>query len=355
MSTSYLCTAVKAPFQRIDFDLPEPAPGEALVRLTRCTICRSDLHTYFGRRSAEFPLIVGHEIAGRIEAFGADTPRIDSNGTPLTIGCRVAWSTMASCGVCFYCLRSLPQKCESLFKYGHERTESHRPIGGGTATHLLLRPGTPVHRLPECLPDELAAIANCAGATVAAVVRNAGELKDRIVLVLGAGVLGLIACAMAKRAGATVFAVDPIDDNRERAVRFGATATCHPNEANELLRKYAGGHGADAVLELAGPKESVELALKSARIGGTVVLAGSVNPVSSISIEPEWIVRRCLTIRGVHNYGPPDLGLALEFLNTGSAPFGELLGPSFPLHDVDAAFAYAESHPGRRVVLDCEG
>jgi putative phosphonate catabolism associated alcohol dehydrogenase len=249
----------------------------------------------------------------------------------------VTWPVAVSCRSCFFCDDGLPQKCEALYKYGHARGL----LGGGLAEHVLLRPGTAVLRVPDGLSDRVVAPANCATATSAAVLRAAGELAGRSVLVLGAGMLGLAACAMAKAAGASVFVHDPEPACRERAAAFGAS------EGEPSPR------GADVVLELAGVAASVRAALERVRIGGTVVLAGTVAPTPGIDLDPERIVRRMLTLRGVHNYHPRDLVTALDFLaGPGRAlPFESLVGATFPLTRAEDAFTHALNHPGTRVAV----
>src|SRR5262245_2931038 len=111
------------PLEMVTHPVPEPAGGEVLVRISCCTLCGSDLHTHAGRRSGPVPAVLGHEITGRIEAFGPDAPRTDITGAALAVGDRITWSLVVSCGDCFFCRGDLPQKCERLFKYGHERAD----------------------------------------------------------------------------------------------------------------------------------------------------------------------------------------------------------------------------------------
>jgi alcohol dehydrogenase len=211
-------------------------------------------------------------------------------------------------------------------------------------------------RLPEEVPDALAAPANCATATVAAALRCGGKIAGRTVLVLGAGQLGLTACAMAKSAGAEhVLVSDPDLTRRARALAFGATGlvSAQPDELAAAVTDASAGRGADLVLELAGVAESVQAALALPRIGGTVVLAGTVLPTPSVQLDPEKVVRNMLTIRGLHNYTAGDLGAAVAFLaGPGQAyPFASLVGPSYRLDETEQAFAHAHAHPGSRVAV----
>ena len=147
--------------------LPTPVPrgAEILVRVESCTLCGSDLHSFEGRRKVPVPTILGHEIVGRIEAFGPDSVRTDAAGSSLEVGCRVVWGLVAACGECFYCQRDLSQKCLRSVKYGHESFRSGYELLGGLAEHCLLMPGTAIVRLPEDLSLNTISPSGCATAT----------------------------------------------------------------------------------------------------------------------------------------------------------------------------------------------
>jgi alcohol dehydrogenase len=248
----------------------------------------------------------------------------------------------------------LPQKCAALFKYGHQRVQLAQPFAGGLADYVLLVPGTAVFRVPDGLSDALAAPANCATATVAAVLRTAGAAAGRSVLIFGAGMLGLTACALAQaRGAAAVLASDPDPARRARSLTFGATHAFAPAELAAGIAEVTQGRGADVTLELAGVAASVTAGLALTRIGGTLVLAGTVLPTPSVPLDPEAVVRRMLTIRGVHNYAPCDLAAAFDFLEgAGKAyPFAELVSRTFRLDEVEQAFVHGHAHPGRRVAV----
>lgn len=344
------------PMETVQYAAPEPIGAEVLVRVTCCTLCRSDLHTHAGRRMEATPTVLGHEITGRIERFGPEAAPVDYSGRPAAVGTRVTWAVAVGCGECYFCAEDLPQKCARPYKYGHMRVSPGEPIGGGLADSIVLRPGTSWFAVPDEIPDRVAAPANCATATVAGLLRHAGPIAGRSVLVLGAGVLGVTACAMAQSAGArAVVASDPAPACRERAFRFGATHSCtaDASERAACVAELTHGRGADIVLELAGTAESVQAGLAQTRTGGTLVLAGTVAPVGPLVFDPEQIVRRMLTIRGVHNYHPRDLELALAFLagRGRGFPFADLVAAEYPLEEAEAAFAYAHAHPGVRVAV----
>jgi len=342
------------PCEVVSFARPEPCGSEVLVQVTCCTLCRSDLHTHAGRRVEPTPTILGHEIVGRVAAFGPDSPRIDAAGQPVEIGSRITWAVVVGCGGCFFCANELPQKCCQPYKYGHHRVELACPVGGGLADHVVLVPRTYWLRVPDEVPDFVAAMASCATATAAGVVRNGGPVEGRSVLIFGAGVLGLTACAMVRSAGAReVIVSDPVAACRERAQLFGATHVFPPESLQAGVFDVTSGRGADVVYELAGTATTVEAALAFARTGATVILAGTVVPVGTVSLDPERVVRQMVTIRGVHNYLPRDLSTALEFLaGPGQAyPWQSLISGAFPLDEIESAFAAAHKQPGVRIAV----
>jgi len=329
--------------------IPEPRRGEALVRVLGCTICGSDLHSVSGRRTVPTPTILGHEIVGEIVQIDeGESPRSIS-GEALALGDRVTWAIVASCGECFLCRRGLPQKCLFGVKYGHEAFHPGRELLGGLADHCLLVPGTAIVSIPGDLTLAAACPASCATATVVAAIDAAGELRDRSVVVIGAGMLGLTACAMAQVAGASsIVAVDLHATRRDLSHRFGAARSCAPEEMPASIREVTRGYGADVILEFSGSSTALDAARDCARLGATVVLVGAVFPGPVIHWPLETIVRRNLTIRGVHNYRPPDLLRAVQFLaeNQTRFPFENLVTDWHPLEAVADAFANAKD-PGK--------
>jgi alcohol dehydrogenase len=341
-------------------EVPIPAlgPGEVLVRIRMSTVCGSDLHTIAGKRPTPVPTILGHEIVGVIEAFGPGAPPRDAGGAELRPGQRITWSVAAAAKADFFTAHGLPQKAGGLFKYGHERLTPARPLSGGFASHCVLVPGSAIVALPETLADAVACPANCAVATSVGAVRLAGLEAGCCVVVQGAGMLGLNACAMAAVAGARhILAVDTRVERLELARTFGATQVLTAAEAPTRLaqraREVTDGRGADAVLEFTGNSPATEIALDSLRVGGRLILVGAVLPGPALRLDAERVVRRLLRLEGLHNYTPEDLLQAVAFLDRQREryPFGRLVEASFPLAEFEQALRFAMDRAPFRVAL----
>jgi alcohol dehydrogenase len=329
------------------------------VRVRLSTVCGSDVHAWTGRRALPTPAILGHEIVGVIEALGSDAPR-DLLDRPLAPGQRVTWTEYIACGRCVPCAElGLPQKCEKGRKYGHESAQEPPHFLGGFGEYCYLLPGTGIALVPPELTDVEAAPVNCGVATMAAVTEAAGIAPGDTVVVFGAGLLGLYGVAMARAQGAAhVVAIDVVAARRGQARLFGAHEIYAPEELADWdlgpsLRDHSRRGGADAVIETAGAATVLGEGLRLLRPGGRIVTAGLVVPGSVVALDASEIVRRCATIRGVHNYAPRDLGDALGFLaGPGKQyPFADLIARTFRLAEIDAAFAFAHAHAGSRVAV----
>ncbi|NBO50393.1 MAG: alcohol dehydrogenase, partial [Chitinophagia bacterium] len=182
--------------------IPSLQPHEILVKVLYTTLCRSDIYTYEGRRKEKSPTILGHEIVGIVADFGSSHTRIDLRGNLMRIGDRITWAIYSSDPEDTQSKRGIPQKASDLFKYGHEKITPESNFHGGLSEYIILRKNTPVVLIKDDMPDCVAALINCSVATVSGSFRLAGSMKDKIVLINGAGMLGAIACAMAKHANA---------------------------------------------------------------------------------------------------------------------------------------------------------
>jgi threonine dehydrogenase-like Zn-dependent dehydrogenase len=163
---------------------------------------------------------------------------------------------------------------------------------------------------------------------------------------------------MAAMGGAAqVIVIEPDARRRETALAFGAGVALDSKleeaEIAARVKQLSGGRGADVGLEFAGCPESVELGAWLLRFGGRFVLAGSTFPSRPVQLSAEQLVRRMIRITGVYNYEPEDLETALAFLSLSvdRYPFEALVGASYPLSEVNAAIAFAETKRPPRVAL----
>jgi len=337
------------PFRLAEYPLRAPAADEVLVRVRMSTICRSDIHSYQGHRPSPCPGLLGHEIVGTIAALGSSVTR-DLREQPLAIGDRITWSEYFVPGRNYYReVLDLPQKSPGVDKYGHMSADTPPHHHGGFAEYCYIRPDSWILRLPDVLSDEEATPINCGVATMCAAIEAAEIRLGDTVIIQGLGLLGVYGAALAKARGASrVIGIDGVASRRELALRFGVNVAVDPeNEAKNELAALAG--QADVVIEVCGDPAVIPAGMDMLRIGGRYVLAGVVNPDAMVTLDANRIVRKYLTLTGVHNYHPRHLIQALEFIvsNRQRYPFHDLVDGKYRLAEIGVAMADAAS---RRVL-----
>ena len=345
-STTAVFTAPNRPMSIIQLPVPELGSREILVKNEFVTLCRSDLNTYFGKRKEATPTILGHEVVGRIVHFGKDAIQTDLRGNNLQLGCRISWAIFSSDPDCRLSKEGIPQKGDHLIKYGHEPITQSNTLHGGLSEYIILRENTPLTAISEDVPLPVAALINCTVATIAGAARLLGDLQHKNFLVAGAGMLGLMACAMLKVLGAasvTVLEQNPV--RLGKAGLFGADyrwgsieeshAKVHPTFKN--ARPF------DGLIECSGVPEVMEETLGLLNTGGKAVWVGATYPARKIQLDAESIIRRLVTINGLHNYNTEDFAAAADFIEChhNRFPFLDLVKGSFGLLEVDAAFSFA--------------
>jgi alcohol dehydrogenase len=347
--------APNRPFVVREYPLRPVRPGEALVRIRMATICRSDIHSYQGHRPNPCPGVLGHEIVGVVEALGPGVER-DMRGDPLAIGDRITWSEYFIPGASYYSdVLDLPQKSPGVDKYGHMAVATDPHFHGGFAEYCYILPRSWILKLPDVLSDEEATPINCGVATMVAVTEAAALGMGDTVVVQGLGLLGLYGCALARSRGArSVIGLDTVASRRELALRFGADLALDPSSADEAdlvhrVREACRPDGADVAIEVCGDPGVIASGLQFLRSGGRYVLGGMVNPHAFVRLDANVLLRKMLTLRGVHNYHPRHLLQALDFVvaHRERFPFRALVDGRYALGEVDRAMADAA---GRKVL-----
>jgi putative phosphonate catabolism associated alcohol dehydrogenase len=333
------------PFELRRYPIRPPRTGEVLVRIRMSTICRSDIHSYLGHRPNPCPGVLGHEIIGNIVALGEGV-RQDMRGDPLSVGDRITWSEYFIQGDSYYTeVLDLPQKSPGVDKYGHMAVTTDPHHHGGFGEYCYILPRSWILKLPAELTDEEATPINCGVATMICVTGRAEIGMGDAVVVQGLGLLGLYGAAIAKARGARlVIGLDTVAARRELSMRFGVDQAFDPAAISEAelvtqVKALCRPDGADAVIEVCGTPEVIPAGMQFLRIGGRYVLAGVVNPDSFVRIDANLLLRKLITLRGVHNYHPRNLVEALDFVvaNRRRFPFHDLVDGKYKLEEVGKA------------------
>jgi S-(hydroxymethyl)mycothiol dehydrogenase len=266
--------------------VPDPGPGEAIVKIQACGVCHTDLHYREGGINDEFPFLLGHEAAGIVESVGEGV-------TNVRPGDYVILNWRAVCGSCRSCLKGKPWYCFSTFNAAQKMT-----LEDGTELSPALGIGafvdkTLVHA-GQCTPVDPEAPATAAGllgcgvmAGLGAAINTGNVGRGDSVAVFGCGGVGDAAIAGARLAGASkIIAVDLDDRKLEWAEQFGATHTCNASTTDpvEYIRSVTDGNGADVCIEAVGNPKVYEQAFFARDLAGTVVLVGVPNPEMRIEL-----------------------------------------------------------------------
>jgi len=313
-----------------------------------CNICGSDVHAWkgdfktTGGLGGKLPTVLGYEMIGEVAALGDGVSR-DSAGRPLAVGDRATYACFSPCGNCPACVAGRRILCVNtrMAMLGHIDEWPH--LVGGYADYFYVHPGAAVYRVPDELPDEVAAGANCALSQVIFGFRRAKLTFGETVVIQGAGGLGLYATAVAKDYGAgRVIVIDGVAERLDLARRFGADAIVDLNHFDDErarvkeVMKLTGGRGGEVVMELVGSPAVVAEGIKMTAMGGRYVLIGNINAGASCDIDPTRLVFANKSLIGVSLYEPDTLGMALAFLERSRhrLPLDALLSHEFPLEDI---------------------
>ncbi|WP_261717732.1 S-(hydroxymethyl)mycothiol dehydrogenase [Streptomyces sp. FZ201] len=266
--------------------VPDPGPGEALVRIEACGVCHTDLHYREGGINDDFPFLLGHEAAGVVESVGEGV-------TDVAPGDFVILNWRAVCGHCRACLRGRPWYCFDTHNAEQKMTlldgtELAPALGiGAFAEKTLVAAGqcTKVDRTASAAAAGLLGCGVMAGIGAAINTGNVG--RGDTVAVIGCGGVGAAAIAGANLAGAAkVIAVDIDDRKLATAGKLGATHTVNSKETDavEAIRELTGGFGADVVIEAVGRPETYQQAFYARDLAGTVVLVGVPTPEMKLEL-----------------------------------------------------------------------
>ena len=312
--------------------LPEPGPHDVRVRVAFGGICGSDLHYYnhggFGAVRLREPMILGHEIAGVVEAVGAEAQRVK-------VGDRVAVSPSAPCGHCRYCLEGRPNLCLDMRFYGSAMRFPH--VQGVFSEAVVCRESQ-VHVAGEDLSLAEAAMAEPLAVALHA-ARRAGPLIGKRALVSGSGPIGALCAMAARRAGAAeVVVVDIADGALAFASRLGVDRTVNVAREPEAFDAWKADKGYfDVAFEASGAQAALRNAIEAVRPGGAVLQLGLGG---DMTIPINLVTFKELELRGAFRFHE-EFGLALEYMGKGLIDVKPLISATLPFAQAPAAFELA--------------
>ena len=266
--------------------VPDPGPGEALVRVKACGVCHTDLHYREGAINDEFPFLLGHEASGTVEKVGDGVTNVEPGDFVI-----IAWR--APCGRCRSCLRGRPWYCFDSMNAAQKMTLTDgSPLSpalgiGAFAELTLVHAGQAVKIDPAASPAAAGLVGCGIMAGLGAAVNTGGVSRGDSVAVFGCGGVGDAAIAGSRLAGAhTIIGVDIDDRKLEWARDFGATHTINSTQSDpvEAIRQLTGGNGVDVAIEAVGNPVTYEQAFYARDHAGTVVLVGVPSPDMTIEL-----------------------------------------------------------------------
>ena len=325
----------------VEFPEPEATAGRAVVQVSYCGICGTDLHAWLSGEPYN-PAICGHEWCGEVSAVGAGVAHVRE-------GDRVAIGVAAACGGCASCRRGDAAHCETAFAGMIGAGPLAAPHGGFAPAIAI--DGARLYTLDAAVDDATAAILEPATVAVHAVRRTPLRLGDAVV-VLGAGPIGLLTAACARVAGAgAVLVVEPQAERRALAERLGAERVVDPaaEDPAAAVADCFGRTGADVVFECAGIPATIDQAVGLARRGGVVSLVGVADQAAAIS-PAQWLVQEVRLVSSL-GYLREEFAIAQDLAKDGRLDLAALHTSTVALAELEDAFARLTEAPSEMKIL----
>jgi len=320
------------PLEIVERPIPEPGRGSVRIRVEACGICHSDALTKEGHYPGiQYPRVPGHEVAGVIDAVGADTPDWQP-GQRVGVG----WNG-GYCGHCDYCRRGEFFACVTQQVTGVT-------YDGGYAEYMIA-PASAVALMPTELPAVEAAPLMCAGVTTFNALRNAGARSGDVVAVLGLGGLGHLGVQYAAKMGFRTVGIARGKDKEPLARQLGASVYIDSQSQDPAAELQKLG-GAKVILATATSGEAMSAVQGGLAVNGTLLIVGA---APSMQVSPVFLLSGCRSIKGWYSGTSIDSQDTLAFsARTGVRPMNEI----FPLERASEAYDRMMSGRARfRVVL----
>lgn len=327
-----------------DLPVPEPGPGEALVRIKSCGFCATDYKAIKGiRRNVRFPLVPGHEPAGVVAAVGPHVRHVVE-------GDEVIIQPSGYCGLCHNCRLGLTHYCENAYTTGGDGPDDVRP--GSFAEYTVTGANT-LFRKPSGLSFDAACQAEPVSGAWKGVVQYSQISVGDDVVVIGTGSIGMYCLMVARAAGAgRLIAVDVSDYALETAGRLGATHRVNPAQCDAKAAVYdILPHGPDLVIEAAGPVQAVKLMVSLLRRGTRWNIFGI---TTHEPFELDGGLMHFLEARMDASFGTTPLAMekAIRLMERGLVDPELVISHRFPLAEIDSAVAAMGDSRRNKVIIN---
>ncbi len=341
------------------FDLPSTGEEDGLLKVELAGVCGSDPGIFHGKETfgpRPFPLILGHEIVGRIAEMGPAAKKRHG----VQEGDRVVIEYAFGCGTCDPCREGAYTICKEHYNYGSMLSCQNPPhFFGAYSEYLYIHPNARVHFVGDDISPEL-------GVLICAVIANGVRWMRQIgnvsigdtVAIVGPGQQGLAGVAAARESGAGKIFLIGLDRDRKRLEmgrRFGCDEIIVSEEQDPVafISQATSGRMADVVMDTSGHPSGAELALLLTGSRGTLVLPGLYGR-QKVSLDLDIAVTREIKMRGVFSHDSKAVGPAVKMAGSGRYPFEELISHRFPLHEAEQAVRLVAGEAGEmplKVVL----
>lgn len=337
-----------------EIPVPQPKAGEILLKVEACGICAGDLKAQEGIARfwggdgnpgyCEPPFIPGHEFFGRVAAIGEGTD------TPFQVGDRVVTEQIVPCGQCWYCRRHLYWLCQPHNVYGFKNY-----LNGGMAEYVILPKGSINYAVPEQLTTRQAVLIEPFACSLHG-VRQSGATADDVVVLAGAGTLGLgMVAALHQRNPKKLIVLDMNDKRLAMAKQFGADLVLNPGRDNvvEQIMALSDGVGCDVYIEATGHPSAVQQGLDLIRKGGTFVEFSVMSGSSTV----DWSIigdAKEITIKG-SQLSPHCFEDIIDMISSGKVPTEGVVSHSYALENWQEAFATAHDRNALKVIFEFPG
>ena len=322
-----------------EIDIPDIGEDDALLRVEAAGVCGTDYEWFRGDLPIPYPLILGHEPLGLIEAIGPEASR----RWGVAAGDRVAVRSAYRCGRCEACREHPDQPCPSDGRFGSTALERRPGLWGAFAQFMYLPPGAVVYPMDKALPAEVAVMFNPLGAGYSWAVEATGLEPGNSIAILGPGARGLCSVIAARDAGASLVAVTGLGSDEHKlasARELGADLAINVDGEDpvERVMEVTGGKGVDVVLDTTPYAVSaVTQAVGMVKVGGAVVLAGLKGGRPLADLSSDDIIRKQATIKGVRGVAFGAFERAVKAIHPGRFPLHRLHTHSFPIEAAEQA------------------